>query len=391
MGLPDLATRLRNLPFYLYPTIDSATEKARKNGQDIIDLSTGEPEFGTPTYVIESLQQACANPATHRYGNIKGYVPFREAIAGWYKKRFNVDLDPSREITTFVGSKEGIAFLPLAFIDPGDVALIPDPGYPTYSYAAAFAGARLESILLRPENLYVPDFSEIPVPVAEKAKIMFLNYPNNPTGATVEKDFFNDAVLFAKRFNVIICHDAAYSEIVFDGYKAPSLLEIPGAKEVGVEFHTLSKTYCMTGWRLGFAVGNERVIDALLAVKRVSASGHFSALEMAGATALEAEPTELDLNNERFRERRDFVIDQLRKFGIEVRPPRGSFYIWFPIRNCDDSLSFCVKLILNTGVVTFPGIGYGENGEGHLRIAVVQDLPKIQEAFGRLEPYLREG
>ncbi len=390
MGLPDMAKRLKKLPFYLYPTIERATEKAKKGGRSIIDLSTGEPEFGTPAYIINSLQRACENPMTHRYGNVMGYRPFREAIARWYKKRFNVNLDPEKEVITFVGSKEGIAFLPQAFIEPGDIALIPDPGYPTYRYAAAFASARLETFPLRPENSYVPDLSEIPEPIAAKAKMIFLNYPNNPTGATVEKSFFEEAVLFAKKFNLIICHDAAYSEVVFDGYRAPSLLEIPEAKDVGVEVHTLSKTYCMTGWRLGFAVGNEKIINALLEVKRVSASGHFTAMEIAGTTALETEPAELNENNARLRQRRDFVIGELQRFGIEVRPPRGSFYIWFPVQGCSDSLSLCVSLILNTGVVTFPGIGYGENGEGYLRIATVQDLPKIEEAFARLEPYLKE-
>ena len=389
MKMHDYADRLKRLPFYLYPTIEETTHQAIENGQDIIDLSTGDPAFVTPRYIVEKLQEAAEDPSTHHYGSLAGYPPFRESISGWYHKRFGVNLDSDREIITFIGSKEGIAFLPLAFIDDGDIALIPDPGYPTYRHAAAFANAELQTFPIRPENNYEPDFSEIPKSIAEKAKIIFLNYPNNPTAATVDKGFFKRAVDFADKYNIIICHDAAYSEVTFDGYKAPSLLEIEEAKEVGVEFHTLSKTFCMTGWRVGFAVGNSKIIKGLLEVKRVSASGHFAAIEIAGMEALDREPPELDCNNQKLRERRDFVIEKLNRFGIDIRPPRGSFYIWFPIPKEKNSLNFARRLILETGVITFPGIGYGNNGEGYLRIAIVQELPRIKEAFDRLEPYLR--
>jgi LL-diaminopimelate aminotransferase len=389
MNMHDFADRLKHLPFYLYPTIEATTHQALKKGQDIIDLSTGDPAFATPTYIVEKLQEASKNPANHHYGSVAGRAEFRKAIARWYHRRFGVTLDSDREIITFGGSKEGIAFLPLAFINDGDIALIPDPGYPTYRYAAAFANAALQTFPLRPENNYQPDFGEIPESITQKAKIIFLNYPNNPTAATAEKDLFARAVEFADRHNIIICHDAAYSEITFDGYKAPSLLEIEGAKEVGVEFHTLSKTFCMTGWRAGFAVGNRKIIEGLLEVKKVSTSGHFAAVEIAGTEALDREPLELDRNNKEFEKRRDFVIGELNRFGIPIQPPRGSYYIWFPIPKERDSLSFAKKLILETGVVTFPGIGYGTNGEGYLRIAIVPELPRIQEAFGRLEPYLR--
>lgn len=390
MRMIEYADRLKHLPFYLYPTIEAVTEEARQNGQDIIDLSTGEPEFPTPQYLVTQLKEACEDPKTHRYGNLRGYPGFRDAIAGWYQQRFGVSLDRDKEIITFVGSKEGIAFLPMAFVDPGDTVLIPDPGYPSYRYAASFAGAELVTFPLRPENHYLPDFNEIPRSVAEKAKIMFLNYPNNPTAATADRSLFERAVEFAEKHHIIIGHDAAYSEVVFDGYKAPSFLQAMGARNVGVEFHTLSKTFCMTGWRLGFAVGNERVIDGLLEVKRVSASGHFAAIEITGMKALRSQPMELGSNNQKLRERRDFVIDELRRFSIEVETPKGSFYVWFPIPDSHDSLSFVKKIILKTGVVVFPGIGYGSNGEGYVRIAIVQDLPKLQEAFRRLEPYLRK-
>jgi LL-diaminopimelate aminotransferase len=389
MGMYDYADRLKGLPFYLYPTIEETTDQAIQKGRKIIDLSTGDPKFATPDYVVKALQEACEDPATHHYGNVIGYAPFRKAIGQWYQKRFGVMLDPAREIVPFVGSKEGIAFLPLAFINPGDVVLVPDPGYPTYRYAAAFANARLETFPLRPENNYEADFDEIPEAIAREAKIIYLNYPNNPTAATVDKDFFKRAVRFVEKYRIIVAHDAAYSEVTFDGYRAPSLLEIDGAKEVGVEFHTLSKTFCMTGWRVGFAVGNRKIIEGLLEVKRVSASGHFPAIERAGVEALNQPPVELNRNNRALAERRDLVIGELRRFGIDVKPPKGSYYVWFPIPKERDSLSFVKKLILETGVITFPGIGYGDNGEGYVRVAIVEDLSTIQEALRRLEPYLR--
>lgn len=389
MKMFDLAERLKHLPFYLYPTIESVMGEALRKGKDLIDLSTGDPQFATPRHIIEKMQEACSDPSTHHYGSLIGYGPFLEAVATWYKKRFGVNLDSGEEVIDFVGSKEGIAFLPLAFLNPGDVALIPDPGYPTYRYAAAFANAKIYPFPIRPENHYLPDYNEIPKEVAKKAKILFLNYPNNPTGATVGKEFFERTVRFAEQNDLIVCHDAAYSEVAFDGYKAPSFLEAEGAKAVGVEFHTLSKTFCMTGWRLGFACGNPKIIRALLEVKRVTSSGHFTAIEMAGVEALGREPVELEKNNRILQERRDFVVGELGRFGIRIEPPRASFYIWFRIPGEKDSLRFVQKVILETGVITFPGVGYGENGEGYVRIAIVQELPKIKEAFKRLEPYLR--
>jgi LL-diaminopimelate aminotransferase len=389
MNMFDLAERLKRLPFYLYPTIEAVTKEALREGKDLINLSTGDPEFATPRHIIDRMQEACSNPATHRYGRMAGYAPFLEAVAAWYKRRFGILLDSKNEVIDFLGSKEGIAFLPLAFLNPGDVALIPDPGYPTYRYAAAFANAKLCTFPIRPENNYEPDYDEIPKDVAREAKIIFLNYPNNPTGATVEKEFFERTVEFAEQNSIIVCHDAAYSEVAFEGYKAPSFLEVDGAKEVGVEFHTLSKTFCMTGWRLGFASGNPKIIRALLEAKRVTSAGHFTAIEMAGVEALSREPVELERNNRVFQKRRDFVVGELRRFGIDIQPPRASFYIWFRIPKEKSSLSFVRKMILETGVITFPGVGYGENGEGYVRIAIVQELSKIQEAFRRIEPYLK--
>jgi LL-diaminopimelate aminotransferase len=389
MKIFNTSERLNHLPFYLYPTIDAAMVQAKKRGLNIIDLSLGEADFSTPEHIAEALRNTCTKPEMQRYGNIQGYPPLRTSIANWYKKRFGVDLDSETEIITFVGSKEGIAFLPLAFIDSNDLVLIPDPGYPTYRYAASFAGAKLQTFPILPDNEYKPDFNKIPRSVAENAKIMFLNYPNNPTGATVDNAFFESTVSFAKKYNIIICHDAAYSEVTYDGYRAPSFLEAKEAKEVGIEFHTLSKTFCMTGWRVGFCVGNNEIIRALLEVKRVTSSGCFTAVEAAGAEALNSGSPIIERNNQELKERRDFMIRELNRIGIYVAPPKGSFYIWFAIPKVRDSLNFVTQLILKTGVVSFPGIGYGENGEGYIRIALTQNLPKLQEAFIRMEPYLR--
>jgi LL-diaminopimelate aminotransferase len=385
----EYAKRLKNLPFYLYPTIEAAVQRAKQKGQNIIDLSTGDPEFPAPDYLVKELAKTCLNPQTHHYGNVKGYPPFCKSIAAWYQRRFGVTLDPDKEVITFIGSKEGIAYMPLAFINPGDVALIPDPGYPTYRYAATFAGAKLVTFNLKPESNFLPDFNEIESEVADKSKIIFLNYPNNPTGATADDEIFEKAVRFANKHGLIICHDAAYSEIAFDGYKAPSLMESKGALDVGVEFHSLSKTFNMTGWRIGFAVGHEKYIKALHEVQKVFASGHFPALEIVGMKALDSHPVELENRNRLLKERRDFVINELKKYDIAAAMPRASFYIWFPVPVQMDSLSFVTDIILKTGVVLFPGIGYGDNGEGWLRIALAQELPRIKEAFERLYPYLK--
>ena len=383
----EFAKRLNGLPFYLYPTIDEAVAKARQKGLDIIDLSIGEAGFPTPVYIVEALRDSCAIPEAQRYGKLQGYPPFRASIADWYARRFGVELDGDKEVITFLGSKEGIAFLPLGVTNPGDLVLVPDPGYPTYRYAATFAGAEVMPYRLRPENNFVPDFDDIPKSIAERAKLIFLNYPNNPTAATVDKAFFDRVVDFARRYNILVCHDAAYTEVVYDGYKAPSFMEAKGAKEVGIEFNTLSKTYCMTGWRIGFAVGHSEIVKALLEVKRVTSTGHFTALEIAGMRAIEEDPVEVERNNRVLERNRNFVVSKLKSFGISIEPPKGSFYVWFPIANKGPSLDFVINLIIETGVVIFPGIGYGENGEGYARISFAPKLSDLEKALSRIRSY----
>jgi LL-diaminopimelate aminotransferase len=383
------ADRLNGLPFYLYPTMEKLVENYDSSDKRLIDLSIGEPDLLPPDHLIEHLCKESRNPSAHRYGVPMGCPTLLQAVATWYQNRFAVHLDPSSEVVPFIGSKEGIAFLNMAVLNQGDTVLIPDPAYPTYRHAASFAGAKCESFNLEPSKSYVADFGDIPGTLADKVKLLYLNYPNNPTGATVDKEFFEEAVAFAKRHGLIICHDAAYSEITFDGYQAPSLMGADGAKDVGIEFHTLSKTFSIPGWRIGFAVGNRKILQSLKEIKRVISSGYFKPFEMAAAEALKNIPLDLNANNQVIQNRRDTAINILRDFGINIDFPRGGIYIWVPIPKAQESLSFVSETISKAGVVTFPGIGYGKNGEGFIRIALVQELDLIVEGLKRLEPYLK--
>lgn len=380
--------RLENLPFYMYPQLYAALNKAKKGGLELIDLGIGEPDFTPPKYVVEKLRENCLNPFLHSYSDLEGHKELRQSIANWYSLRFNVKLNPESEIITFVGSKEGISYLPLAFINEGDVSLIPDPGYSAYGYACAFAGSELEYFTLQKELNYQTDLSKIPESTAKKAKVMFLNYPNNPTGGTASLDFFERAVEFATKYNIILCHDAAYSELMFEDRKSPSLLEVKDAMKIGVEFHTLSKTFSMTGWRVGFAVGQKKIIQGLLNVKRVSSNGAFPALELAAKEALDNPFTDLNQHIKKIQNRRDFILSCLRDLGFEIPIPLGTFYMWIPIPNLKDSMALATEIISKTGVIVFPGIGFGKNGEGHLRISLVKDIPILESALKKIKPYL---
>ena len=384
-----ISNRLKNLPYYMYPPLFEAVSKAKEKGLEIIDLSIGEARFSTPMHIVDKLNSASHEQSNHFYNSIQGHQKLREAISKWYKQRYDVDVDPENEVITFHGSKEGLAYLPLSLINQGDAVLIPDPGYFTYAYAAAFAGAKLKTFKLHKSLDFKPDFNSIEQSICRKDKLMYLNYPNNPTGATVDNKFFNKAIEFAQKNNVIICHDAAYSELVFDNYRAPSLLETKGAIDFGIEFNTLSKTYFMTGWRVGYAVGNRKIIKGLLEVKKVISNGNFSAVEMAGKEALENDCIELSKNIGELKKRRNFAIDRLSEIGISIKAPLGTFYVWVPIPEKKNSMPLALEIIANTGVFTLPGIGFGENGDGYIRIALVQDVKTIDKALNKIEPYLK--
>jgi LL-diaminopimelate aminotransferase len=379
------ASRIKTLPPYLFAAIDEMKQKALARGVDIINLGIGDPDLPTPAPIVERMQQETANPKPHQYPSYEGMLRFRQAVADWYKWRFGVSLDPANEVLTLIGSKEGIGHVPLAFVDPGDVVLVPSPGYPVYPVGTSFAGGTPYFMPLTKGNHYLPDFNAIPKDVARKAKLMFLNYPNNPTSATAGKDFFQRVVEFAQEHHIIVCHDAAYSEVYYDGRRPPSFLEVEGAKEVGVEFHSLSKTFNMTGWRIGFAVGNKQVLAGLGKVKSQLDSGVFQAVQEAGITALESGDKLAEGVRSVYQERRDVLLPGLKRLGLEVEPLYAAFYVWVTVPKGVTSAAFTAHLLEKTGIVTTPGNGFGQAGEGYIRMTLCTKKERLAEAVTRIE------
>ncbi|HBH60276.1 MAG TPA: LL-diaminopimelate aminotransferase [Nitrospiraceae bacterium] len=380
----DLAGRVKNLPPYLFAAIDKMKQEALSRGVDLIDLSIGDPDTPTPRHIIERMRKAVKNPAHHQYPSYSGMLSFRQAVAAWYKKRFNVTLDPMTEVLSLIGSKEGIGHVPLAFVNPGDVVLVPSPGYPVYPVATLFAGGISHTMPLLEKNGYLPDLKAIPRSVLKKAKLMFVNYPNNPTSACAGRAFYKDVVSFAARNNIIVCHDAAYSEIYYDDKKPMSFLQVPGAKDVGMEFHSLSKTYNMTGWRIGFAVGNKDAIAGLGKIKTNLDSGIFQAIQEAGIEALHTDDAVLKKIRDMYQGRRDALYEGLNKLGLAVDKPKASFYFWVKCPKGYSSMDFTVHLLNNAGILTTPGNGFGAPGEGYIRFALTVPIKKIKEAVERI-------
>ncbi|MDR3567633.1 MAG: LL-diaminopimelate aminotransferase [Syntrophobacteraceae bacterium] len=378
------AERVRRLPPYLFAEIDRLKADLIAKGVDVINLGVGDPDLPTPPHIIEKLAQTAKDPENHQYPSYSGMNDFRVSVAKWYGKRFGVDLDPMAETLTLIGSKEGLAHLPLAVINPGDLALVPSPAYPVYQIATMFAGGESFFMPLLKENGFLPDLDSIPPETARRARLMFLNYPNNPTGATADKAFYERVVRFARKYDILVCHDAAYSEMAFGGYRPMSFLEVEGAKEVGVEFHSLSKTYNMTGWRLGFAVGNRDVIGALGQIKSNIDSGAFNAVQWAGIAALEGDQAPVETMREIYCERRDILIAGLRKAGLHPDSPKATFYVWCPTPPGYTSQDLCALLLRKAGIVTTPGSGFGEPGEGYVRMALTVPADRIREAVERI-------
>ncbi len=376
--------RLRLLPPYLFAEIDRLKAELIAGGADVINLGVGDPDLPTPSHIIERLAQTARDPANHQYPSYSGMNDFRLSVVKWCKRRFGVELDPLSEVLTLIGSKEGLAHLPLAFIDPGDLALVPSPAYPVYHVATMFAGGESWFMPLIEKNGFLPDLDAIPPAVAERARLMFINYPNNPTGATAGRDFYERVVRFAEQYGIIVCHDAAYSEVAFEGYRPMSFLEVPGAKEVGVEFHSLSKTYNMTGWRLGFAVGDRNVIGALGRIKSNIDSGAFNAVQWAGIAALEGDQGPVADMQNIYRERRDILIAGLKKAGLNPQIPKATFYVWCPNPPGCSSTDFTSLLLREAGIVTTPGSGFGDPGEGYVRMALTVPAERIREAVERI-------
>jgi len=379
------ANRIDQIPPYLFAEIDRKKQELRRKGVDLIDLGIGDPDLPTPKLIIERLKVAAENPRNHRYPSYEGMIEFRTAVAQWYGRRFGVKLDPASEVLSLIGSKEGIAHIPLAFVNPGDYVLVPSPGYPVYRVSTLFAGGTPYFLPLRKEKGFLPDLSKIPPDAAEKAKLLFINYPNNPTSAIAEKTFFEEVVAFAHRYETIVCHDAAYSEIAFDGYQPPSFMEVNGAKEVGVEFHSLSKTFNMTGWRIGFAVGNAEIISGLGRVKTNIDSGLFQAIQEAGMEALNHFDTPFPEIIQIYERRRDILVNGLRDIGLEVDLPKATFYLWFQVPTPYTSAQFATLLMEQGGIVATPGNGFGEDGEGFMRMALTVDDERLKEAIERLK------
>ena len=379
------ANRITQLPPYLFAEIDRKKAEIRAKGVDIIDLGVGDPDLPTPDHIVRKAQEAVTNPAYHTYPSYAGMLAFREAVAAWYERRFGVKLDAETEVLTLIGSKEGIAHMPLAFINPGDVGLYASPGYPVYRTGIQFAGGTPHAVSLLEKNGFLPDLDAIPEDVRKKAKLFFLNYPNNPTGVVAEKDFFERLVAFARENEIVISHDAPYTEMSYDGYKPMSFLEVAGAKEVGIEFHSLSKTYRMTGWRIGFAVGNAEVIQALGKVKSNIDSGAFEAVQAAGIEALTGDQACVAEMCAIYQRRRDLMVDALNEMGLAVTPPKATFYLWIKVPAGFTSAAFATKVLEEAGIVITPGNGFGPEGEGYVRMALTVDEARLKEAVERLK------
>jgi len=376
--------RLKQLPPYLFKEIDRLKVEVQSKGVDVIDLGVGDPDLPTPAHILNRMNQATLDPKNHRYPSYSGMNEFLKVVASWYQRRFGVTLDPETEVVTLIGSKEGIAHFPLAFLNPGDLSLITSPGYPVYHIGTLFAGGQSYFLPLLKENRFLPDLSQIPKEVAGRAKIMFLNFPNNPTAAVADRAFFEQVVRFARENQVIVAHDAAYSEIAYDGYRPLSFMEIPGAKEVGIEFHSLSKTYNMTGWRIGFAVGHARLIAGLSQIKSNIDSGAAQAIQWAGIEALEGPQDCLTELNGIYQKRRDLMVAGLKKIGLGIEVPKATFYLWIECPKGYTSTQTTLHLLEQTGIVTTPGNGFGDPGEGYFRISLTVPEERLKEAVVRL-------
>jgi LL-diaminopimelate aminotransferase len=377
--------RLDLMPPYLFVKIEEKKAELVKKGIDIIDFGIGDPDLPTPFHIFKKMHEVLESRESSNYPTSKGELSFRRAVADWYKKRFNVSLDPEKEVCALIGSKEGLAHLPLAFIDTGDIALVPDPSYPVYKICTTLAGGEPYLLPLTAENKFTPDLDRIPADIAKKAKLLFINYPNNPTGTIAGKDFFEKCVRFAKKNDLLLVSDLAYSEMGYDGYKPSSMLEIPGAKDVTIEFHSLSKTYNMTGWRIGMAVGNAEAVQALATIKSNVDSGAFKAIQFAAIEALSGSQNCVEENRKVFEERRNVLIDGLNSLGWKLERPKATFYMWVPVPGGETSASFAEKLLERCGILVVPGSGYGAAGEGYVRMAITIPKERITEAIKRMK------
>ena len=379
-----IANRISDLPPYLFVEVSKKINQKRSQGEDVISLAIGDPDLPTPDHIIDALKESLEDTANHRYPESEGLPEFREAVAKWYKNRFNVTLNPDTEVLPTLGSKEAIAHLALCYIDKGDIALVPDPGYPVYSIGTLLAGGESYLMPLKEEDGFLPDLEAIPEDIAQKASVLWINYPNNPTAAVATIDFYKKVVAFAKKYDIIVCHDGPYTEVAYDGYEPISFLEAEGAKDVGIEFHSLSKSFNMTGWRVGMAVGNAEVINALMIVKSNIDSGIFQAVQYAGIAALNGPQDIISKRNKIYEKRRDKLVTALTSMGLDVEPPKASLYVWAKLPDGLNSGDFATNLIDKANVVVTPGRGYGEAGEGYIRCSLTVSDEELDRAIARL-------
>lgn len=380
-----VSERLEKIPPYLFAEIDRKIDEARAKGIDIISLGIGDPDKPTLAPVVEEMHRAIDNQKNHDYPPYNGTSAFRKAASDWMKRRFDVNVDPDKEVLANIGSKEAIAHVFFAYVDKGDYTLVPDPGYPVYKNATIFAGGTPYSMPLLEENGFLPDFDKIPEDIAKKSKIMFLNYPNNPTSAVADLDFFKKAVDFCKKYDILLCHDMAYCEMTYDGYVAPSVLQVEGAKDVAIEFYSHSKSYNMTGWRVGFVAGNADAIKALGTIKNNIDSGTFKAIQDAAIAGFNVDKKYIDELNKMYQERRDAMEEGLKELGWNLKPSKATFYLWLPVPKGMTSEEFVTVMLEKAHVVVPPGNGYGKYGEGYFRVALTKDVPTIKECIRRMK------
>ena len=381
----NFAQRIDKVPPYLFVEISRKIAKKKSEGINVISFGIGDPDLETPPKIIDELRQTALDPVNHRYPETDGLPEYRKAVSDWYRRRFGVSLDSDKEVLPLIGAKEGIGHASFCFIDPGDIALVPDPGYPVYSVGTWFSGGECHWMPLKEENGWVPDLTDIPSDVAKRAKVIWLNYPNNPTGAVVESHYLQEVVRFAKEFDIAVMYDAAYTEVAFDGYRPISFMEIPGAIDVGLEFHSLSKSYNMTGWRLGSAVGNQDMIEALMVIKSNLDSGVPNAVQYMGIEALKTSDDEIESRNMIYQKRRDQVVSALEKMGLEVTSPKAGLYVWAKVPVGYTSAQFAEILLEERDVVVTAGNGYGPSGEGYIRLSLTISESDLSEGLDRLE------
>ncbi len=383
----QIAKRMEPLKGVLVMEMNMRLAKMKQEGRDVVNLGVGDPDFNPPEHILQALQEAVGHPDYHHYPSFYPNQPLKDAIANWYKRRFGVDLDPNREVLPLLGSTDGLFMIHLCLLDSGDVALVPDPSYPSYSAGVKVVGGQVEKVPLLRENDFLPDLDSIPTEVARKAKMIWVNYPNNPTGATAPPEFYQKLISWAKAYDVVVVSDNAYSEVYFDNRRPVSLLEFPGAKEVGVELHSLSKSYNCCGWRAGMVVGNQDLVAALTRIKAHSDRGMFYPMQLAAINALNSPDDFMEKRNRIFQERREVLVEGLTKIGLKVYPPKATFYLWASVPEGYTSQDFCFKALDQANVWMIPGSLYGKYGEGYLRIAFTHSVDRLKEAIRRLQKF----